>query len=82
MSEWCPIPPNSISRTTFVYRTILLCGVGQGSPNEMSPIFMAVQGLKDLNLLMRPRPGRHQLPGGWPLQDGTLLAAVASRVTQ
>jgi hypothetical protein len=45
-------------------------------------IAMAVQGPKGLSLMMRLKPGRYQLLGGWPINDGTLLAAVASGSAQ
>jgi hypothetical protein len=46
-------------------------------------VVLNVQALQNsqrvLNIQVRLRPGRYQLLGGWPVSDGTLLAAVAAR---
>ena len=46
-------------------------------------VVLNVQALQNsqrvLNMQVRLRPGRYQLLGGWPVSDGTLLAAVAAR---
>jgi hypothetical protein len=45
-------------------------------------VVLNVQALRNsqrvLNLQVRLRPGRYQLLGGWPVSEGTLLAAVTA----
>jgi hypothetical protein len=49
-------------------------------------VVLSVQALQNsqrvLNLQVRLRPGRYQLLGGWPVSEGTLLAAVAAHARE